>query len=166
MGGDSPGKTSPACPCRFNPRLHMGGDSPVKPVDVRSTRFNPRLHMGGDAVRALRSKQLEGVSIHASTWEATRHQRVDLVLFELVSIHASTWEATVHRHRFGHRFDGFNPRLHMGGDVISGFIFHPPKVVSIHASTWEATFFASPDPSATASFNPRLHMGGDGASRA
>ncbi len=98
-----------------------------------------------------------------------------------VSIHASTWEATLCRAGTRCKSDCFNPRLHMGGDWMGEDAIER-LIVSIHASTWEATYqrrfggdgkaFQSTPPhgrrpairadiGTMARFNPRLHMGGD-----
>ncbi len=99
------------------------------------------------------------VSIHASTWEATWSQG-GICESSPVSIHASTWEATLTWRRSNHDLQCFNPRLHMGGDLVLHHQ-HLDCIVSIHASTWEATPQILRIWRGINGFNPRLHMGGD-----
>ena len=58
----------------FNPRLHVGGDHGVRHTQQSASSFNPRLHVGGDWLSLPSSRQSSRVSIHASTWEATRYR--------------------------------------------------------------------------------------------
>ena len=57
-----------------------------------SSYFNSRLYMRGNFTLS-RKAFIDDISIHASTWEATRKKSV-FKKEELISIHASTWEAT------------------------------------------------------------------------
>ena len=112
-----------------------------------------------------------------------RARRLRLLRPDIVSIRASTREATPEAVRLVNEEEGFNPRLHAGGDayvVIGGigqYVFQsaPPRgrrparsslrgsghYVSIRASTREATcpFLSTRERSLC--FNPRLHAGGD-----
>ncbi len=122
-------------------------------------RFNPRLHMGGDGLRC-RPVGSRLVSIHASTWEATRvrdpagsarisgfqstppHGRRPVA--KVTGLIGALFQSTPPHGRRRAMFaatrsssGGFNPRLHMGGDLDAGFFGRQ------------------------LSFNPRLHMGGD-----
>ena len=115
--------------------------------------------MGGDTVDLL-VLAVERVSIHASTWEATRRHRqtAGLSLFQstpphgrrrpedgrvvevvVVSIHASAWEATFELCHLSQHVCSFNPRLRMGGDPAHPSCGGGTSKVSIHASAWEAT---------------------------
>ena len=123
--------------------------------------FNPRTHMGCDFHR-FRLLGGDEVSIHAPTWGATFVKRVEHHKSR-VSIHAPTWGATTtwglwpgawrfqstHPHGVrpttGRRTCScgcFNPRTHMGCDVLVGRPCHSQKV-SIHAPTWGATITAA-----------------------
>ncbi len=85
----------------------------------------------------------------------------DLRDCDLVSIHASTWEATRARTAQGCgqiQFQSTPPHGRRLG--AAGFVRHVLPV-SIHASTWEATCRSSPSYAGRMRFNPRLHMGGD-----
>ena len=98
-----------------------------------------------------------------------------------VSIHAPTWGATPTSPRTG-RMASFNPRTHMGCDLLLLTRIKSRKVsihaptwgatkrverintltdVSIHAPTWGATRKWSPGITGLQSFNPRTHMGCD-----
>ena len=70
--------------------------------------------MGGDNGVSIANFALN-VSIHAPTWGATYR------VIYLIPIHL-----------------GFNPRPHMGGDLVDGQRL-VGDVVSIHAPTWGAT---------------------------
>ena len=77
----------------FNSRLYMRGNMIPQIMWQRQTNFNSRLYMRGNLTE-LEKLEEESISIHASTWEATRkplRQSIHL----LISIHASTWEATL-----------------------------------------------------------------------
>ena len=141
------------------------------------------------------------VSIHASTWEATsavslraltppfqstppRGRRPSSSASVIVDTLFQSTPPRGRRHQprlQGDRTRGFNPRLHVGGDVpletgtAPSACFNPRLHVggdqlrnshqgtchvSIHASTWEATV-QSRQPTSHGSFNPRLHVGGD-----
>ncbi len=143
--------------------------------------FNPRLHAGGDKSSAAFSRSYQPFQ---STPPRRRRPATTWLWFERhgVSIHASTQEATSSP---GHGLDFyycFNPRLHAGGDLgsvagrLSRSCFNPrlhaggdisgkPTItnvlVSIHASTQEATPGTTPRTAALIGFNPRLHAGGD-----
>ena len=80
----------------------------------------------------------QGVSIHASAWEATSACRGNFQQGK-VSIHASAWEATHSRLTGWQQMRGFNPRLRVGGDFASSCVWFWSERVSIHASAWEAT---------------------------
>ncbi len=91
---------------RFNPRLHAGGDLSILRTTIQVNRFNPRLHAGGDISSTgvilmdwlfqstpPRGRRLAldpnngysgGVSIHASTREATLTWQLNIasVLFQ------------------------------------------------------------------------------------
>ena len=121
--------------------------------------FNPRAHVGRDKfmTNVLIPKS---VSIHAPTWGATNSQ--DKFNAELdVSIHAPTWGATRLSRPQSRMIAGFNPRAHVGRDLVMCFkascfnCFNPRAhvgrdqrfigiiqshvLVSIHAPTWGAT---------------------------
>ena len=81
--------------------------------------FNSRLYMRGNREMSSSMKAFL-ISIHASTWEATRIT-IEKVNDGKISIHASTWEAT--------RFAGKRCTVRSN--------------ISIHASTWEATIKGS-----------------------
>ncbi len=88
---------------------------------------------------AAQDKILIEVSIHASTWEATRSLaggRTLRWLFQSTPPHGRRQRPppSPRRHR------SFNPRLHMGGDWIHAW----PALADLCTR-----------------FNPRLHMGGD-----
>ena len=59
---------------------------------------------------------------------------------------------------------GFNPRLHAGGDLLETLQVVEALRVSIHASTREATVDVTEHDGEGWGFNPRLHAGGDAAS--
>ena len=97
----------------FNSRLYMRGNG-LLPREVLSVifqftplherrpalnltkqcnaNFNSRLYTRGNTF-ANTSTLVVNISIHASTWEATRKQLVQRCA-NRISIHASTWEAT------------------------------------------------------------------------
>ena len=136
----------------------MGCDAMMCQGSCVTASFNPRTHMGCDAVEGG-IYILNKVSIHAPTWDATKRLCITKKSFK-VSIHAPTWDATIKRPRPPSRapvsihaptWDAtfaallsvsiticFNPRTHMGCDVI--FIYLAITVIS---------------------FNPRTHMGCD-----
>ena len=124
-----------------------------------SGSFNPRLHAGGDTVKTVVRLPKSGVSIHASTQEATSDVGFDV-------IRPFGFQSTPPRRRrrgdevahgdnscFNPRLHAggdptntilsfspvcFNPRLHAGGDTCAIWVLIPTRV-SIHASTQEAT---------------------------
>ena len=55
-----------------------------------------------------------------------------------VSIHAPTWGATHHIQESQQVHYSFNPRTHMGCDIVT-IVARPSTTVSIHAPTWGAT---------------------------
>ena len=57
-----------------------------------------------------------------------------------ISIHASTWEATTQTRLLMRQLPYFNSRLYMRGNSCS-FGGYQTGHISIHASTWEATHF-------------------------
>ena len=181
VGGDTATRGRSWLARSFNPRLHVGGDRAKSAMLLALRCFNPRLHVGGDVLfhelhlilvrfqstpprgrRPCTSLRhlLPMVSIHASTWEATKlcpqgcsglQVSIHASTWEAtatlgggtalgsVSIHASTWEATACG-LLSARVLSFNPRLHVGGDHKPPFIIDNYQV-SIHASTWEATYW-------------------------
>ena len=101
------------------------------------------------------------VSIHAPTWGATikpeskyrpfkfqsthphgvrRVKTVKGMDYNIVSIHAPTWGATYGTIRLTLHSRCFNPRTHMGCDIIFCNCNLWWKIVSIHAPTWGATY--------------------------
>ncbi|SES29951.1 hypothetical protein SAMN05518684_1155 [Salipaludibacillus aurantiacus] len=77
----------------FNPRIHMGCDSPTI-LNVYGVLSFQSTHPHG--MRQTMDKVMgvsQTISIHASTWDATRQPACDR-LDGHISIHASTWDAT------------------------------------------------------------------------
>ena len=74
VGGDSSSLIT-VTSSGFNPRLHVGGDPNQHPHFGQSLSFNPRLHVGGDYKVDVGSAEFV-VSIHASTWEATKQDPI------------------------------------------------------------------------------------------
>ena len=145
----------------FNSRLYMRGNVSHHFIRLYLPYFNSRLYMRGNN-RNWNWRQCTMISIHASTWEATRYIRYMDDIIILISIHASTWEATLpafavkcmknlfqftplherqqklcRQHERG-RTD-FNSRLYMRGNQQSTQNSVSASTISIHASTWEAT---------------------------
>ena len=143
---------------RFNPRSHMGSDGWCRSffthnpkfqstlphgerpcslsLGARGGSFNPRSHMGSDIIAHTRLALLWNVSIHAPTWGATHwpSRLHPLQLFQSTRPHGERRNAR----RDWTRISGFNPRSHMGSDLIIKCKFSPFEV-SIHAPTWGAT---------------------------
>ena len=119
--------------------------------------FNPRSHMGSDNDMAKTRLRIK-VSIHAPTWGAT-FGKVEVFDSTVVSIHAPTWGATW-RHRCSSRTsEGFNPRSHMGSDLLNsiGRMFETFQSTLPHG---ERLVLLRP-PLGLVGFNPRSHMGSD-----
>ncbi|HHV05628.1 MAG TPA: hypothetical protein GXX60_03785 [Anaerolineaceae bacterium] len=102
---------------RFQSTPPRGRRQPRDQCALSGRCFNPRLHAGGDTIRHGADME-EKVSIHASTREATlRHQQMLL---------ETMFQSTPPRGRRRRNLDerakgtGFNPRLHAGGDTITG----------------------------------------------
>ena len=124
--------------------------------------FNPRTHVGCDA-DFYHLLYMDEISIHAPTWGATlrrnffygldtfqsthpRGVRPSLFDFDImscpISIHAPTWGATSHTPETSSSRRNFNPRTHVGCDIILTDYERFTKI-SIHAPTWGATQRAS-----------------------
>ena len=120
------------------------------------------------------------VSIHAPTWGATfgadKSRRIgkfqstlphgERLRFYLapdgswVSIHAPTWGATQHGYQDRFCPSGFNPRSHMGSDLINFDKFGKLKGFNPRSHMGSDGLWLSAD-HPTPSFNPRSHMGSD-----
>ena len=113
-------------------------------------------------VRLRNCRQLlniTNVSIHAPTWGATYRSNALSRCIE-VSIHAPTWGATKGLEKVVDVIESFNPRTHMGCDMLARKAAEK-KEVSIHAPTWGATVAKSYYEGSIPSFNSRTHMGCD-----
>ncbi len=181
MGCDIKRHTQSSVCNSFNPRTHMGcdqvmpcDDMPTKefqsthphgvrllksPRNVPRKSFNPRTHMGCDSWFFTTWSDASEVSIHAPTWGATEddYRGYAMILFQSTHPHG----VRPNGKSIMRCVNGFNPRTHMGCDVIFFFhltfddLFqstHPHGVrpaspggypghllVSIHAPTWGAT---------------------------
>ena len=95
----------------------MRGNATAECIDCRV--FHISIH--ASTWEATRGGDTDGnrrhISIHASTWEATYTESL-YCWYKPISIHASTWEAA----SFKHATEG-------------------GRIISIHASTWEAALF-------------------------
>ena len=104
---------------------------------------------------------IEGVSIHAPAWGATRQGTLRHRMQGHVSIHAPAWGATtplLSRLQGLGRFQSTHPRgvrLHSLAPRAVGFL------VSIHAPAWGATQVACAGILRRAGFNPRTRVGCD-----
>ncbi len=142
----------------FNPRLHAGGDYLHLKMRSWLLQFQstpPR----GRRLGAGTSATVFGVSIHASTREATKRRHA---CRGLPSFNPRLHAGGDHRPnpRFTHS-NCFNPRLHAGGDAMMSF-----------ASSCTLWFQSTPPrgrrpipfgffTGIAEGFNPRLHAGGD-----
>ena len=120
------------------------------------------------------------ISIHASTWEATRPESTSSRkrVFQFTPLHERQriWAVQIDCLRY------FNSRLYMRGNSIRHLRRHwrlisihastweatwslarmkNMSLISIHASTWEATDNIQPPSFLTANFNSRLYMRGN-----
>ena len=100
--------------------------------------FNPRSRVGSDTVKRRWKIIVNGVSIHAPAWGATRRGRRSSASGS-VSIHAPAWGATPEVTTNRAAWLCFNPRSRVGSDSL-------PYV----RSGWETRF------------NPRSRVGSDG----
>ena len=136
--------------------------------------------MGSDFVSSCKLHNAR-VSIHAPTWGAT-FSDLKCVVYVRVSIHAPTWGATSIPEDDNEIDISFNPRSHMGSDILRCCTSTPNRSfnprshmgsdlsisqcvhldrVSIHAPTWGATGIGGGGGGGGLGFNPRSHMGSD-----
>ena len=103
---------------------------------ARVIRFNPRSHMRSDAQEVFH-QQRGDVSIHAPTWGATyaNANNASSNSFQSTLPHGERQASAA----FSIGFSCFNPRSHMGSDVIEEIIERSNLEVSIHAPAWGAT---------------------------
>ena len=137
MGCDSINVKTVKKPKRFNPRTHMGCDSSYLIRQEAQERFNPRTHMGCDCrcyagsspLRCFNPRTHMGcdvlvgveycpgsVSIHAPTWGATPASHFQAAETEFQSTHPHGVRLQWAMQETSKR--GFNPRTHMGCDLI------------------------------------------------
>ena len=142
----------------FNSRLCMRGN----PGAIASGwdtlfQFSP-LHERQRRAFLYRYQYLQ-ISIHASTWEATRLSSPDNC-DTYISIHASTWEATL-RALMQYKNDGISIHASTWEATVVNAGIVDDQGISIHASTWEATWMPSLWTVCARYFNSRLYMRGN-----
>ena len=123
--------------CYFNSRLCMRGNPFCTPIRLWYVlfQFSP-LHERQRRAFLYRYQYLQ-ISIHASTWEATRLSSPDNC-DTYISIHASTWEATL-RALMQYKNDGISIHASTWEATVVNAGIVDDQGISIHASTWEAT---------------------------
>ena len=161
MRGNGPERRRNLRGLYFNSRLYMRGNRTQRKTRTFRKNFNSRLYMRGNIKPQQEKRKLHLISIHASTWEATKNGVAGRGRSR-ISIHASTWEATValvsgliqaipfqftplHERQPWSRSQPerpkkyFNSRLYMRGNIEDYAFTITTRQISIHASTWEAT---------------------------
>ena len=78
-----------------------------------------------------------------------------------ISIHAPTWGATSFLAQLALFSRDFNPRTHVGCDLLMHFGRWALVNISIHAPTWGATNAKDLNVTVAINFNPRTHVGCD-----
>ena len=145
----------------FNPRTHVGCDF-CKYIDSRQLcEFQSTHPRGVRRVFQEQDKGADNISIHAPTWGATPYSSSNagwVFTFQSthprgvrrrgcqygqqifgISIHAPTWGATREKQTLTLNVIYFNPRTHVGCDLVSSCFILKARI-SIHAPTWGATF--------------------------
>ena len=194
-------------PARSSISIHAptwGATNITYPIVVGDQHFNPRTHVGCDdlaqaefdLIDRFQSTHPRGVRRNAvSTMRSIRqfqstHPRGVRRLgphqgraVGKISIHAPTWGATTRPTPRSSCGKDFNPRTHVGCDVVRGTPqrgggdFNPRThvgcdsdkphaascmMISIHAPTWGATARSQGLQGIHDNFNPRTHVGCDG----
>ena len=139
MGGDLCGARLYHDIRSFNPRPHMGGDDGRPDLSLTSDEFQSTPPHGGrrkDIMIELTDPEFQSTPPHGGRHHAPG-ARLVFLLFQstpphggrhgplrvlgglaVVSIHAPIWGATRPLASIWWGTDGFNPRPHMGGDIL------------------------------------------------
>ena len=103
--------------------------------------FNSRLYMRGS--QGIRTRKRVHFKFQFTPLHE-RQQKVSVYCKQVddISIHASTWEAAASNIAVVVSMSYFNSRLYMRGSHLTENCAEDREAISIHASTWEAAYFS------------------------